>query len=793
MFRPGHTLASSPWPVSIFTVLALVAPLLPCLAASPNREEVGALQFCFSDSAMPRSGRATDGSPQGVDVAVARRIAAHLQRSVELHWCGSDDCRLNSLRAGSCDVVIGLPHESVKSSDIAWTAPYASGKFGLLVNRDEAGVHSLRDLRGKRVGIVTGTIVLSEKDHSLVRFRSREALLRGFRQGELDGALVDVDFAAWYLRARPELELRLVDEFVSQYRWSNGIAVRAGDGKLREQISRAIENCLQRAEFTPIFAEFGLTHRAPLIGAGTVQNAVATSTWRRVKAGSTLTVSFDPANLPYSSADPNRPGFDVELARALGTELGVAIDIEWFDVHRETALGELLDGHCDLAFGAAVDANAMENEETLDGKVIYSRPYYVTGYQIVARSNVPRIRSLEELQGPASRRLGTQAGTIADYALRQRGYQRRLFGTQLAVLKAIDDGDIDYGYLWSNIGWVIHNSPDFHVALLPDYTPDERWPIAIAMRPGDVELREHVDRAVGALLDKEVVQDALGRYHVPFLAPSDKQAQLLPGKNDPAVRLKPLDRGLEPQMARRQHSKQSYAGLQKIRSRGTLVVGLDQNNLPFSSAHPRPAGLDYEIADLIASELGVKLAVFWAYSSHDSYPSKLAHKELCDIMMGVMPDDRFADQVLYSDPYFHAGYQYAVRVDQTASSNDGWLEAGSVGVEEGVAVQAVEGKHLRHFGSLAGVLEAVATGEIQAGYVISSRAPWLAEQQWPGKLKFNSSSSSADRFPVCVALRRSEPDAKAAIDAALAELRRSGKLQEVFVRWHVPIDSIQVQ
>ena len=49
----------------------------------------------------------------------------------------------------------------------------ASGaQFGLVVPRDAQGpgVRSLADLRGKRVGIVAGTIALAEKDHALARF-----------------------------------------------------------------------------------------------------------------------------------------------------------------------------------------------------------------------------------------------------------------------------------------------------------------------------------------------------------------------------------------------------------------------------------------------------------------------------------------------------------------------------------------------------------------------------------------------------------------------------------------------
>ena len=74
-------------------------------------------------------------------------------------------------------------------------------------------------------------------------------------------------------------------------------------------------------------------------------------------------------------------------------------------------------------------------------------------------------------------------------------------------------------------------------------------------------------------------------------------------------------------MQKIQASKASYRGLERLRSAGEIVVGLDQNNLPFSTAHPEPAGLDFEIAALLAKELGVGLRVYWAYSSHDSYPA----------------------------------------------------------------------------------------------------------------------------------------------------------------------------
>jgi ABC-type amino acid transport substrate-binding protein len=769
-------------------VVTLTLPPQRTDAAGVSQATDTPLRVCISDASMPRSGRTPAGQGQGVDVEVAKLIARHLQRNLELHWCGSVSCRWQKLKDKKCDVVIGVPHQSVEARNIAWTLPYSAGKFGLLVERDETAFHSLADLRGRKVGIVAGTLPLPEKDYSLVRFPSRDALLDGFRPGKLAAALIDVDFAAWYLREHPNLRLRLVPEFVSDQRWSIGLAVRTEDKKLQEQISAAVEASLQRAEFAQVFAKFGLTHRAPLVDNETADAPIAENTWQRVQAGGKLRVSMDPANLPYSSADAERPGFDVELAQALGNELGVEIELQWIDVLRETAIGELLDGECDLAFGAAIDPAAMNDEEGLGGKVIYSRPYYGTGYLLVARENVPRVASLEELRGEASRRIGTQAGTIADYSLRQNGYERRLYGTQLAALQALHTGDIDYAYLWSNIGWILHASPEFTSTVLPDFTPSERWNIAIAMRRGDDEMKQHVDRAVGELLNKELVEDALERYHVPFFAPFDLQKQD-GNRKEEASQSAPANRGGGPQTERQQLSKHRYSGLEKVRSRGTLIVGLDQNNLPFSTAHPQPAGLDYEIAQQIAKQLGVSLDVYWAYSSHDSYPAKLAKKELCDVILGVMPDDRFADEVLFSKPYFNAEYQFVVRADEAVVNDADQIGNGLVAVEHGVAVQALVPNNVRRYGSLAQVLEAVATKQVPAGYIVSSIGPWLAEQKWPGELRFITPGTDVDRFAICAAVRRGETELKTAIDEAIAALRQSGQLQEAFTRWNIPFNS----
>ena len=115
--------------------------------------------------------------------------------------------------------------------------------------------------------------------------------------------------------------------------------------------------------------------------------------------------------------------------------------------------------------------NLVADDQELAGKLLYSRPYYRTGYILVERKNGPHARSLAELKGRESKRLATEAGSVADYSLRQRGYFRRLYRNQLATLKALNDGDIDHAYLWANVGWTLHTTPEWSLELVAELCP----------------------------------------------------------------------------------------------------------------------------------------------------------------------------------------------------------------------------------------------------------------------------------------------------------------------------------
>src|SRR4051812_34661620 len=104
----------SPSPRSASTCFGLAAAVMIvcCAPAPPEGPGAKALTVCAVPNAMPRTGRAADGTPQGLDVAVAQLVARKLGRPVAFHWCASAACGWNCLPEGRCDVVVGQPIDS---------------------------------------------------------------------------------------------------------------------------------------------------------------------------------------------------------------------------------------------------------------------------------------------------------------------------------------------------------------------------------------------------------------------------------------------------------------------------------------------------------------------------------------------------------------------------------------------------------------------------------------------------------------------------------------------------------
>jgi ABC-type amino acid transport substrate-binding protein len=222
---------------------------------------------------------------------------------------------------------------------------------------------------------------------------------------------------------------------------------------------------------------------------------------------SSLRVCADPANLPFSSQDPNTPGFEVELARELASE----VTFHWVPTYRWPVVArQLRDRRCDLFLGLPLDPRFVDDNPRL----VLSRPYYVMGQVLVTRAG-EGLRRLEDLQGKL---VGVGATTPGDFLVFQRGYRRQVYLTPEETFEAVRTRQVDAAVMWSSpAGWLAKKTPGLTVSWIGH--PEGEFKVAIGMRKEDRELKAAVDRAIQRLLQQKRVEAILGRYGVPFMEP----------------------------------------------------------------------------------------------------------------------------------------------------------------------------------------------------------------------------------------------------------------------------------
>lgn len=270
-------------------------------------------------------------------------------------------------------------------------------------------------------------------------------------------------------------------------------------------------------------------------------NANADNTLAEIREKGILTVCMDVRNLPYSNADPELPGLNVEVAHLLAEELGVELELHWLNTLRDSLLADMLRGHCDCVIGIPIEERAMSESIQLGKRVDFSKPYYGTGYVLVKRKN--NQQSPKTLKDIKSEMIGAEAGSIASDVLRQMGYNRRVYRSQIAVLNALQKGQIAYGCVWANVGWLIEKGSRIQqieqistvypeLEIVEGYVPESRlrWNVSIAFSKDTPErktreFQDTVNKIIEEKWSEEKLKELSEKYHLPYFAPFQEEEQ----------------------------------------------------------------------------------------------------------------------------------------------------------------------------------------------------------------------------------------------------------------------------
>ncbi len=210
----------------------------------------------------------------------------------------------------------------------------------------------------------------------------------------------------------------------------------------------------------------------------------------RIKRSGTITVCADPDRLPYSSEKLNPAGFDIEVAQEIAKELGYKLGYQWHSTHRGTKIvRQLAEAGCDFFPGFPVDASFEEN----NFKIILSKPFYASGFATLTRADAADTI----LQDSKAKGVGVMMGTLPDFRLFNRGYERKLFRNTKEIIEAITHKEIDAAVVPAlEGGWEVKSHGDANLKVLANTEKDFVFPMAIGFSKGDKDLRDLVNAAI---------------------------------------------------------------------------------------------------------------------------------------------------------------------------------------------------------------------------------------------------------------------------------------------------------
>lgn len=222
-------------------------------------------------------------------------------------------------------------------------------------------------------------------------------------------------------------------------------------------------------------------------------------------AGETITVGikYDQPGLGFREGNQDPTGFDVDVAKAVLSELGYAEeDIEWAEAptpQRETLL---TNGQVDMIF--ATYSITDERAEQVD----FAGPYFVAGQDILVREDEDRIEGPDDLAGLnlCSVTGSTPAQNVQDEygdeinLVEQNGYAECLTYLQSGQVDAVTTDDV----ILAGLAATEEYAGEFRVVGEP--FSEERYGIGL---PPDSDMCEDVNEAVQGLLDSGEINELL--------------------------------------------------------------------------------------------------------------------------------------------------------------------------------------------------------------------------------------------------------------------------------------------
>jgi glutamate/aspartate transport system substrate-binding protein len=229
-------------------------------------KETGVLQLGYRETSRPFSFRGSDGQPAGFSIDLCLRVAGALRQSQKLPelkvaWVTVTPAdRIPQLVRGAIDLECGSTTITFGRMEQVAFSHMISVDGGSLLATADSGIGTVKDLAGKRVGVIPNTTTEKALAAALVGASIQAAVitvaehgegLRGLEEGRLDAYASDRLLLAGLLTtAGNPAKLRLSAEHFSYEPYA--LMMRRGDNAFQARVNRTLST-LYRSGLVQIY------------------------------------------------------------------------------------------------------------------------------------------------------------------------------------------------------------------------------------------------------------------------------------------------------------------------------------------------------------------------------------------------------------------------------------------------------------------------------------------------------------------------------------------------------------
>lgn len=194
----------------------------------------------------------------GFEVDLANAIARQLGvRAVESQnaW----DSLIPALERGDFDFAMnGIEITQERKKRVLFSAPYYVYTEQLVVRRDNTDIKGIADLRGRKVGTLSGTvaqdILMGMGGVNVKIYSGQVEPYEDLALSRLDAVLLDLPIAAYY--AKPNPKLKYAGPPVGEGLYA--IAIRKNDVELKNKLDQILAKLYRTGELKKIYEKWGL-------------------------------------------------------------------------------------------------------------------------------------------------------------------------------------------------------------------------------------------------------------------------------------------------------------------------------------------------------------------------------------------------------------------------------------------------------------------------------------------------------------------------------------------------------